>query len=1400
MANEFVPLNEAIGNFYPGKPMSRGPKGSYGGGKPIEFNDMNTAYKDFFKHLEDVVDPANLQKFNPIRITVLDSLKQSMTAVVEKPSKATRSDIPIEFQDDIDDIPGSVSVKLNLNPVDWVRDPKKQAEGFVNSLVKGTFGYDPKSRKWDFSDIDSTLEKDYVWDPLVKGETLGERGNQSFVDKIVASYTQNSLASLGRQEKGGGMGITDALSEGLVDYNKSQSFLKLGYGLISQPANPTSTFRDTFSAGMPYLKAESKREDTMTNISLSMLSLLDAQLVRDHDVSYVMGEDVSNLLNTRVVADRYGNVTRIADPLGNDALSATLKRSKDLQEEIKKSQQKVDNINVEISKIKTQLENTSDTAKKTQLNNQIEYLNKQVNIENNRADLSRKTLSYNVSELIGFNPVQSKELLQNFSQTLESLQLDPSNPQRENIVKFSEKLKEVSVRPDFDTLTLGSILNEQGLSQEQSRDMFKSLNDALQNSSIQKNFLENQILLDLSNSLGKQDLNIKIDELAKKFIPTDFSQNGLMQRISQVIDSSSLDPSKPENKQIIEFATQLKEASKGAAEFYKLLENNSLPESVVNFSNYIKNSASQSADPEFAFRLQNKAVQGIGSFSKELDELGSAKFKKNGYFGASELLQGRTPKEKAEGVNLLVGKAKDLIKKEQDSINEYRLLLQDNTQALEIFNKIISKHEKALSKMQLELDTKSFNEIGFHVFIKKQTSIYDTDTAGGGIKDVATRRFMEEVYLKDSEVSRALRERVDPDIFKRTKVMYLISRNTYENEVAKDWIKIFEAGPMALIERPIQRFIKERNPLGIRLDIGSRSFIQDNFLKPLGYFGLLHNDEAHEEFMNAKGLQGFLYRRIGLKLAQIFGVNNFDLNIDGSKLSIFGGAHLKGANILGSLVKAGILDIKKLNLFINAKDITDLDDVLRGLELPENNIKDLKADLAKVALFREWLKKDPNGIKVASFLGVTYDEEGNLIVNDRFATFLKKISQRAADPSLTDPTAYFVGALTKLSQSLSQIQSKFTNIIKFYRRPFAYIKALTTNFIANTLTAGLASATGPLAFFLRTLIRAVVQKFVDISSKFISAIFRFDLTEVLNAIDKLIYTSLRWLFFIILPFLLIIIIILDPVISLLSGVSPVVISDTSGGYLADGRDGNIDIDNCSVLEEKGDDPTKVMCKIYDSEKPIDWTPYRNGKNAFIQGFSTVINAAAAEYNIPAGILAGIIYSVGWSENVGGKFSETWNRDNVCRWSVPEGAVLPGCDTRRNGITGAAGSFDLIPSWFNQALNNYNVGSLIPLPRSTYSECNLLDASYVAAANIRQLADAIGINGCDSGWFEPIGSSRPEDYEDGLSSNDAKARWVILHYACGLGNTADEYCNRNDFLNLSRKGFEVFEALTSINVN
>ena len=1287
MANKVMAPNEALGNFYPGGPLPKRPFVPYKSGKPHQFKDFDALYDEFFDKVENEVVSAVRTPWDTLTKEFAIDFRKGLRAEVKSPSDATSENVPVEFANDLDDLPGSVAVQLSLDPVKWFSNPQKEVKGFVNDLIKGTFGYDVSKNSWNFSDLESNIEQDFIWDPLVKGKNVGvgrlssSGKTANFLENLVEARMTGAMPILGASA---GLGILDTGPTPLANFKSMEDSYILGSGRLITPKNPISDTQSIFINNIGKLKSNGSREGSISSIYMGLLGVLDKEQHRDKDVSYILSPEFTKLMNDRIVVDSQGTQSHLLDLQENDALTGH-----------------TNNLKAAIA------DATKIIAKARSLT------------------LAEKDSLVSVSFL---SPVDRETLL---------------NKMRADGVKEKDIIKLAGLSENID---------------------------------------------DISDVLLGKGKNV-----------------GLVSKITDAIDTSGVTEAV-----LTDLSTQLKSFSADRATLISKVASGDVSKVLTITRNTIKTTGVDLVNSEgFAYREQFNYLSDMHSFSEGLSKKLKGMSKRN--YDVADITKD------IDGI-------KALCDANTKKYTDLEALFKKDPKALEEFQLIFKKHKDAIAKCRTDAD-KISGAKDAKLFLKKHMSVYNTATIGGGVQDVATRRFMEGVFVKkDSALARSYRLGMTSDTFENEKRLFFISRRRYENETAKALINMIEGGPKELIRPFVQKFVKER--FGFRhfdIDKPLQTVVR-HVLEDTHYFGLKYDADLAET-LKPGSIPAWVEKNIGQRMVAFggLGLNVFDIkDIGFSAFRVNGGDHLKIAVVLGQLLQNKTLDavrlggaLPQLGALLNASVQADslvnkllarrlrtlstavvteeerfkimlhvLDKIpaLKGVNIGLGDKDKLRAFISETAVFKEWLKKNPLGIKAATALGITFDAAGNMIAKDAFASignFFQRISFLKHLPAALDPTQYYVGALRKVSSFLSNIQGKWFIVISNITKPLVMVKTLFSEGLTEGIMLGLDLATGWFAEIFRIVIRAVVYKVVDLGQVLLKGLTKFDLTEFFQEASALISGGIKFmLYFIVVPFI-IFFMLFDPMPTLLASVSPVDNSRTDGVLLSD----------CNEIESRGSGVG--TCGICGPVGTVDWTPYTTGSATFTDGIAFVLNAAAKDFNIPSPALATLFYIEGWSENVGGKFEETWTKSNVCDWSLEEGPLLPGCQTRVTSSSGAMGPYQWLKDPFDGNMNKAK--DKTPLPRTAYDRCNFLDATYAAASYIKDLGDVVGANSCDSSWTSPIGTTSRAPYVDDLPSNTPKIQWVLLHYYCGVNSS---YCVGTsgigkDYID---KGLAVFNSL------
>ncbi len=151
------PFYELVGGYYPGKPMPRRKKSPGKPVQPAEFGSGDVILNEYIKSIEKDLSNANVPK--KIKNLFIDDVVRQLQAKAGPQQKTYNVDRALELGDS-EELAG-VQLELNLNPFDWLSDPKgtleKLAKDTVTSFINPT----------DMIIHDEQVE---IWNKLLKGE------------------------------------------------------------------------------------------------------------------------------------------------------------------------------------------------------------------------------------------------------------------------------------------------------------------------------------------------------------------------------------------------------------------------------------------------------------------------------------------------------------------------------------------------------------------------------------------------------------------------------------------------------------------------------------------------------------------------------------------------------------------------------------------------------------------------------------------------------------------------------------------------------------------------------------------------------------------------------------------------------------------------------------------------------------------------------------------------------------------------------------------------------------------------------------------------------------------------------------------------------------------------------
>ncbi|MFC1625057.1 CHAP domain-containing protein, partial [Patescibacteria group bacterium] len=183
------PKNPLYPGYYTGKPFPRRPSFK---GKGREYS--GDKYDKYIDGLS-----SSSKKSNWFKERIIDDWKKTLKAEIKAPkATATTTD-----DYDTDALPGAFGISVNLNPVEWIKGPKKQATETIQDWVKKGLGVDLESLvSSDFTDYKNNIESD-LW-----AQALGVRegAEKGFIEKATTKSLSEMLFK-------GGFEKTDASAD-----------------------------------------------------------------------------------------------------------------------------------------------------------------------------------------------------------------------------------------------------------------------------------------------------------------------------------------------------------------------------------------------------------------------------------------------------------------------------------------------------------------------------------------------------------------------------------------------------------------------------------------------------------------------------------------------------------------------------------------------------------------------------------------------------------------------------------------------------------------------------------------------------------------------------------------------------------------------------------------------------------------------------------------------------------------------------------------------------------------------------------------------------------------------------------------------------------------------------------
>jgi hypothetical protein len=279
--------------YYPGQPRVRPARRKGKPNDPIEFDDFSNFVDDTYKMFEGTV---NLPKF------FLDQIKGDIeSALSPTVSPSSNLEIPDELREDLSELPGVQGVKFNLNPFSWANAPKEEAENLVNTVVKVSTGFDPKTAKKrgfldaiNLTDYETDIANNSLWAPLLAGHSVGQSVEGKGKASPVAGIVEGRLSGPEKTP----LSLNSLAVKDEDTTVKTKQFV-IGYGYVNKPTEVFDKSAEAFKGYMRKGMAESSRNEEFRNMQSAFLTASQMETRRNLGVGWVMGKGMRDIIDAR---------------------------------------------------------------------------------------------------------------------------------------------------------------------------------------------------------------------------------------------------------------------------------------------------------------------------------------------------------------------------------------------------------------------------------------------------------------------------------------------------------------------------------------------------------------------------------------------------------------------------------------------------------------------------------------------------------------------------------------------------------------------------------------------------------------------------------------------------------------------------------------------------------------------------------------------------------------------------------------------------------------------------------------------------------------------------------------------------------------------------------------------
>ena len=269
--------------YYPGQPVFRSPRG----GRP-KYDEYTYGAIDEYLNQFDIhgTDIGAVPRW--VWERAWKDVEETLQVVYVKPESTSYTpEVVKDFpEEEIQELPGVSGITLNLNPIDWIEDPKKQVEKTLKNWRGAVF-------RWD--DFNVRAQKELVWNQLITGESIrGFSGRK--IDTSGFQFARKTKGTdLGTRGEIPTGSLTPLQLTGLGITYKKESKKKVYNGTewagVDEEVDAFEEVGKLFKDFTQKVDAAITRYDAYTGLQLASIRALDASLKKSFGDGSSVDED-----------------------------------------------------------------------------------------------------------------------------------------------------------------------------------------------------------------------------------------------------------------------------------------------------------------------------------------------------------------------------------------------------------------------------------------------------------------------------------------------------------------------------------------------------------------------------------------------------------------------------------------------------------------------------------------------------------------------------------------------------------------------------------------------------------------------------------------------------------------------------------------------------------------------------------------------------------------------------------------------------------------------------------------------------------------------------------------------------------------------------------------------------